>query len=356
LKEGLRKKLKKKSRNQHIEKGRSVKVLVVGCGSIGRRHIKNLAGLGVSDFVLCDPNEEALKRAATGLEAPELYGDFNKAIEASSDAAIICTPSNMHLDMSMALAERGVHLFIEKPLSHTMEGVKELAELVKEKAVVTMMGMCYRFHPMFLRLKKMLEEESLGTLFHINYYGGHYLPDWHPEADYREEYAARSELGGGVILTSIHGLDNIRWLFGEVHRFRSYVDMVGSLDLDVEDMALAIMRLESGHYVTWQTDFLQRAPQHRMVIVGEKGTIRCDFIDGTIETYLAENSKWHTEKIEYEINTMYVSEMRHFLECIESGVMSKIDIADGIKTLELALTIKQDGNLSRKAGELCIVE
>jgi predicted dehydrogenase len=333
-----------------------VKVLVAGCGSIGRRHIKNLSALGVRDFILCDPNREVLERAAAGLKAPELFEDFNSAMDAGPEAALICTPSNMHLDMSRVLAERGIHLFIEKPLSHTIEGVKEFAALAVDKGIVTMMGMCYRFHPMFLRLKELLDDETIGALFHINYYGGHYLPDWHPGADYRDEYAAKSELGGGVILTSIHGLDNIRWLFGEVHRFRSYVDTVGPLDLDVEDMALAIMRLESGHYVTWQTDFLQRAPQHRMVIVGEKGTIRCDFIEGVIETYHAEYSKWHTEKVEYEINTMYVSEMGHFIDCIENGKTPKIDIADGIKTLELALTIKQDGNLRRKAGELCLVE
>ncbi len=333
--------------------GRNVlgtKVLVVGCGSIGRRHIKNLAGIGVRHFIFCDLDIVALDSAAGDLEGarlekPELFLDFDEAVEAGAGAAIIATPSSLHLEMSRRLADKGVHLFIEKPLSNTIAGTKELLELVTDKGIVAMVGMCYRFHPVFLRLKSLLDSGSLGRLLHTNYYGGHYLPDWHPRADYRKEYAARSELGGGVILTSIHGLDNVRWLFGDVKKFRSYVDRIGSLDLDVEDMASAIMQLENGQYVTWQTDFLQRASQHRMVVVGETSTVRCDFIEGLIEIYLATESKWKNEEIDFEINSMYVSEMRHFLSCIESGALPNTGIADAIKTLELALNIKRDGSL-----------
>jgi len=259
----------------------------------------------------------------------------------------------MHLPMSLKLAGQGAHLFIEKPLSHTIEGTRELSALVKEKGVTAMMGMCYRFHPVLKHLERLLKNDTLGPLYHVNYYGGHYLPDWHPDADYRIEYAANEKLGGGVVLTSIHGLDTLRWLFGEAAELRCFVDKVSHLEMDVEDLAVAIFRMERNVYVNWQTDFLQRASQHRMVIVGEKGTIRCDFIEGFVEIYLAEYAKWYSERVPFDVNTMYLEEMRHFIECLEHGRATELDVDEGIKTLALALGLKESGARIENGGIQC---
>src|SRR3989304_248572 len=175
------------------------RVLVVGCGSIGRRHINNLKSLGGKNFILGDPGEESLKKAAEGIEKPILTTKFSQALAQMPQAAVICTPSSLHLEMAMELAKNGVHLLIEKPLSHTLEGVVELERLVDEKKIVAMMAMCYRFHPVFVHLKSLLASEVIGKVHHVNYYGGHYLPDWHPHADYRTEYAAKAKLVGGVV-------------------------------------------------------------------------------------------------------------------------------------------------------------
>ena len=320
----------------------NVRILVAGCGSIGRRHIRNLHDMGAENFILCDLDSERLKRASDGLEGAVCVDNLDDALCENPDVALICTPSSLHLDMALRLARRGVHLFIEKPLSHTIDGVDELIETVEKNMVTTMMGMCYRFHPVYRRLKEILIEKRLGTLYHINYHGGHYLPDWHPNEDYRKEYAARSELGGGVVLTSIHGLDNIRWLFGEVEEVKAFVDKVSSLEMDVEDLAVGIFRLKNGIYVSWQTDFLQRTNQHRMIIVGEMGTIRCDFLDGTIEIFLVDKG-WEREDITFDINTMYVKELEYFFECVRKGIDTGIDVKEGFRTLRLAMEVKEKG-------------
>lgn len=320
-----------------------LKVLVAGCGSIGRRHIQNLRTLGVRKFVLCDPSIEALEKAMEGLEGPELTKDFDQALLFKPDAAVICTPSNMHLDMGLRLADRGVHLLIEKPLSHSLERAAEFERLVCAKGIVAMVAMCYRFHPVLTHLKKLLDSGLIGRLYHVNYLSGQYLPDWHPYADYKLEYAARRDLGGGAVLTNIHSLDDLRWLFGEVEEVRGFTARVSGLELDVEDLACGAFRFESGLYAVWQTDYLQRTKQHRMHIVGEKGILRCDFVEGSIETYLADFGKWHTERIKFDINSMYVDEMRHFLECVEGGRKPIIDVTEGVKTLRLALSLKEQG-------------
>jgi predicted dehydrogenase len=330
-----------------------MKVLVVGCGSIGRRHIRNLKSIGIKNFILCDTSEESLKEASIGLENPVRTTKFKNALLQGPQAAVICTPSSLHLEMAYELASNGVHLLIEKPLSDTLEGIGELEKAIDERGIVAMMAMCYRFHPVFQQVKSLLASEVAGKVYHVNYFGGHYLPDWHPNADYRIEYAARKKLGGGVILTSIHGLDNIRWLFGEVEEAHAFVDKVSDLEMDVEDLATAIFRLRSGVYVNWQTDFLQRANQHRMVIAGSRGTIRADFLTGTVETYSTELGKWYSGRVGFEVNDMYVAEARHFLGCIEKKIPPEADVRDGHKTLRLALEVKGSRNILEERERIC---
>lgn len=329
------------------------KVLVVGCGSIGRRHIRNLSSLGIRDFVLCDTSEESLRKASEGLEKAVLTTKFADALLKGAKAAVICTPSSLHLEMALSLARGGVHLLIEKPLSHSLEGITELEREVAERGVVAMMAMCYRFHPVFQQVKGLIASEVIGKIYHVNYFGGHYLPDWHPEADYRVEYAARKKLGGGVVLTSIHGLDNIRWLFGEVEEAHAFVDRVSDLEMDVEDIATGIFRLRSGAYVNWQTDFLQRANQHRMVIAGSRGTIRADFLTGIVETYSTELGKWYSGRVAFQVNDMYVAEAAHFLDCMGKKVAPEADVKDGHRTLRLALEVLGSRNMLEERERIC---
>ncbi|MFQ5479862.1 MAG: Gfo/Idh/MocA family protein [Thermodesulfobacteriota bacterium] len=316
--------------------------LIAGCGSIGRRHIGNLQALGIRDFILLDRDDASLEAAAEGLcRRPIMAKTLSKALEAMPYAALICLPTSLHLPFAIRLARRGVHLFIEKPLSESMAGVAELSELAARKGITTMMGMCYRFHSVMSAIKERLGSGIIGTVYHVNYFGGFYLPYWHRGEDYRLGYAAREELGGGVLLTSIHGLDNLRWLFGEVAEVKAFMAKVSGLQMDVEDLALAVMRLCSGAYVSWQTDFLQQADQHRMVIVGEKGTMRFDILRGVEEINIGDKGTWQTRQIPFEVNSMYVREMESFLSALETGSPVAAGLTEGVKTLELAMRVRE---------------
>ncbi|MFQ5427630.1 MAG: Gfo/Idh/MocA family protein [Thermodesulfobacteriota bacterium] len=331
--------------------------LVAGCGSIGRRHLSNLEALGIRDFVLLERDEARLAEAAEGLQQrPILAVDLGRALEARPYAAIICLPTSLHLPCAMRLAREGVHLFIEKPLSHTMAGVAELAELVSVNGITAMMAMCYRFHPVIRAIKERLSSGIIGRVYHVNYFGGFYLPYWQRGVDYRKGYAAREELGGGVLLTSIHGLDNLRWLFGEAAEVKAFTSRVSSLEIDVEDLALAVMRLASGAYVSWQTDFLQQADQHRMVIVGEKGTMRFDIIRGVEEICIGDGGKWQSREIPFEVSSMYVQEMECFLSALATGAPVMAGLGEGVKTLELAMEVRESalGDSVKEEMKLCL--
>ncbi len=328
------------------------KFLIVGCGSIGKRHLRNLASLGARDFVLLDPDRARLKAAAEGLSRPVLATTMDEALRAGPTAALICSPTSLHMEQALRAAREGLHLFIEKPLSHDMRGTEALNELVKKKGLTAMMAMCYRFHPVLLAVKERLESGVIGRVYHVNYFGGHYLPYWHRKEDYRAGYAARAGLGGGVLLTSIHGLDTLRWLFGEVDEVKAFMDRVSTLDMDVEDLAMAVMRLSSGAYVSWQTDFLQRAGQHRLVVVGERGTLRFDIVKGEEELSGPSGKVWKRRSIPFEVNSMYVAELEHFLEAVESGTGAEPGLDEGIATLGLAMRVRESAGADTIKKEL----
>jgi len=320
---------------------RTERFLIAGCGSIGLRHLKNLRSLGVSNFILLDRDRARLRAAGEGLINPSFASNMDEALALRPYAAVISAPTSLHVELARKAASRGLHLFIEKPLSHNMDGVEGLAAMASKKELTVMMAMCYRFHPVLKRVKERLDSGLIGCAYHVNYFGGFYLPYWHRDEDYRTGYAARAELGGGVLLTSIHGLDTLRWLFGEVAEVKAFTAKVSPLEMDVEDLAMAVMRLASGSYVNWQTDFLQRADQHRMVIVGEKGTLRYDILRGVEEIYLAEDNEreWRTETIPFDINTMYVQELESFIAALNGEALPEPGLNDGIETLKLAMMV-----------------
>lgn len=323
------------------------KFLILGCGSIGGRHLKNLVSIGARRVILCDRSKERIVKAIESIKGSgvsiESTTDFDKAVELKPFGALICTPSSMHLPMSLRLAKEGVHLFIEKPLSHNLDGVGELIQEVDDSKVTAMMAMCYRFHPVFEKVREILERGVLGKIYHVNYFGGHYLPDWHPNEDYREEYAAQSGLGGGVVLTSIHGFDNMRFLFGDIERVTARIDRVSNLQMDVEDIAFGTFQTVKGTYISWEMDFLQRAGQHRLVLVGAFGTLRVDLLKGIFELYEASRGDWEVFEVPFEINTMYVRELEEFIRCIKDEEAPGADLREGYLTLKLALEVKEKG-------------
>src|SRR3989338_3505858 len=193
------------------------KIIVVGCGSIGSRHLKNLCSLGVKKLIAVDLDKERLKSLEKIIKDLKTYTNLDSALEKETyiNAGFVCTPTSLHIPVATKLAKAKINLFIEKPLSHNLKGVDNLQKIVKRNKLITMMGMNYRFHPGLKLIKQIIDEGKIGKIYSIVAFGGHYLPDWHPKSDYRKEYAAQKKLGGGVLLTSIHGLDYLRWLAGE---------------------------------------------------------------------------------------------------------------------------------------------
>ncbi len=330
-----------------------MKILIAGLGSVGRRHLRNLLALGETDLLL-------LRTHRATLPDEELRGlpvetELAAALKHKPQAVIVANPTALHLNIAIPAAEAGCHLFIEKPLSHSLEGVEELRAAARRGGGQVYIGFQYRFHPGLRLIKRLLTEGAVGRPVSARAHWGEYLPGWHPWEDYRQSYSARSDLGGGVILTLCHPLDYLRWLFGEVIALWAFAGRLGDLELDVEDTAEIGLRFMGGELAGLHLDYLQRPPAHRLEIIGVEGTICWDNSDGTVRLYRALSHTWEAfpPPSGFERNTMFLEQMRHFLGVARGEVEPACTLEDGVRALELALGALQsqrDGKLIRWLG------
>jgi predicted dehydrogenase len=171
---------------------------------------------------------------------------------------------------------------------------------------------------------------------------GEYLPGWHPWEDYRQGYSARSDLGGGVILTLSHPLDYLRWLLGDVSEVWAFSGTLGELGVEVEDSAEIGVRFSSGVIGSVHLDYLQQPPNHFLELIGTEGTIIWNFAHGGVRLYLSEENAWKSYPIQkgFERNDMLLDEMSHFFDLVNGNANSKCTLSDGVRALELALAAK----------------
>jgi predicted dehydrogenase len=330
-----------------------MKILIAGLGSIGRRHLHNLLDLGERDILLYRTRRSTLPEDELG--AFPVVTDLNAALDWHPEAAIIANPTALHLETAIPAARAGCHLLLEKPLSHTAEGLPALRQAVQQGGGQVLVGFQFRFHPGLRRTATWIAQGAVGRPLSFHAHWGEYLPDWHPWEDYRRGYSARSDLGGGVILTLSHPLDYLRWLLGEVDSLWAFAGKSGELDIDVEDTAEIGLRFQNGAIGSLHLNYNQRPPAHTLEIIGTRGTLSWDNRDGVAALYQAERKEWQRVAPEnlldlkrpFERNDLFLAEMRHFLALARGEVTPVCSLEDGIAALRLALAAQE----SARAGE-----
>jgi len=315
------------------------RVLVVGAGSIGRRHLQNLSSLGLTRLMACDPDPERI----AGIEQP-LAGsflDFSQALSTGKpDAVLICTPPVFHVDQALEALNAGAHVFIEKPLSDQLDKIDYLIEHSTQRGLVVQVGYNLRFNPGIRKLKELIDNGTIGKVLWSRLEVGQYLPDWRPWQDYRESYSARKDLGGGIILDASHEIDYAVWLFGKPVEVISMCGKVSGLDLDVEDCATVLLRFEGGAQVDIHLDCVQRSYTRCCKIVGEIGTLDWNYSSREIRIFRANPGAWTSVAYDFDSNDTYIDEIKDFLICIERGQKPAVDLQQARLVLEIALTAK----------------
>ena len=341
-------------------------MLFAGLGSAGRRHLRNYAALareagdeapavlyrtghGPAGTAALEPIPDAPPGAVTET-------DLAAALAHRPRAAVIASPTSLHVPTALACAEAGCGLLIEKPLSHTTDGLDALERAVETRGLVAVVGFMFRFHPTLRQVHAWLAGGAIGRTVLAEARWGEYLPGWHPAEDHRAGYSARCDLGGGPVHTLSHPLDYLRWLLGaagegDVAAVQAVTAQRAGLGIETEDVAAATLTFETGALATVALDFAARPPRHGLYIAGSEGSIRWDFHTGEAALYRAGKGEWTTAVLPagFERNDLFLAEMRHFLACLEGAETPVCTLRDGRRAVEVALAIH------RAAAERCEV-
>ncbi len=330
-----------------------MRILIVGLGAIGQRHARNLrkllgddvdlialrrrgGGVALSDEMR--PQDGVLPEESLGIR---VFSDLDEALAEKPDGAVIANPTSMHLETSAACLEAGCGLLIEKPLSHTWDGVPEFVAAAESSAVPVAIGYQLRFHPLIERVRAIVRDETLGPVLSASSTYGEYLPDWHPYEDYRVSYAGRRDLGGGVLLTQIHDIDYLGWVLGWPTDVYSIGGHFSSLEVDVDDTAASMWScIINGRTVPVQVqqDYVRRPAVRRLEMVMEQGGLHLDLLASHLLAWGPDGRCVVDEHLrDFDRNDLFIAEMRNFLECLGGRETPRVTAAEGAKSLAIAL-------------------
>lgn len=333
-----------------------LKILVVGLGAIGQRHVRNLrALLGNEADILAyrvrrlphvvTPSLETVPDSRVETEYNiRVFPRLEEALAERPAMAFICNPTSLHVPVALMCVRAGCDLFIEKPVSNGLAGLPELMGEVQRHGRIVMVGYQLRFHPCFRALEPLVGERCFGSLLSVRAVVGEYLPGWHPYEDYRALYAARAELGGGVILSQIHEFDYLYALFGVPRRLFAIGGHLSHLEIDVEDVASTLMEFNADGRILpvhLQQDYLQRPASRSCEVLGSRGRVLMDLPSVSLTRYdgdgVMESRSWDT----WNRNDAYQDELRHFLDCVQTRRRPLVDLVDGIASLRMALAARE---------------
>jgi len=318
-----------------------MKFLIAGFGSIGRRHFRNLKALGQNDILFLRSKRSTLPDDEIAPYPVET--DLRAALSHQPDAVIVSNPTSLHLDVAIPAAEMGGHLFLEKPISHSMEGIDQLQAAVIKGGGRVLVGFQFRYHPQLVQLKSLLDKKVIGQPVSVRVQWGEYLPGWHPWENYKAGYSARKDLGGGVVLTLSHPLDYLRWLLGEVSALWAFTTPVAALEIDVDAAAEIGLRFQNGVIGSLHLDYIQRPNTHSLEIVGSKGTIRWDYVEGLLRVYrdTGEPPESYPLPPGFERDHLFRDQMTHFLEVVRGDDQPRCSLQDGIMAQALTAAVHE---------------
>ncbi len=317
-----------------------MKVLIVGYGSIGKRHVNNLLKYTNSEITIWSKRNDLKSLKKKNIK---IFKSLDKCLSEKPDIAFITNETAYHVPISIKLAKAGLDLFIEKPLSNSMKSISTLNKIVKQKKLVIQMGYNLRFHKCINKICQLVKEKKIGRIISVQAENGSYLPDWHPYEDYRKGYAGKKKLGGGIILTQIHDVDYLYWIFGNPKSVFSITGKFSNLDISVEDYSASIIQFKNKITAELHLDFFQGPEYRRCKIKGTNGIIFWNSVNNEVKLYNNRKKRWETNlKLKnYERNQMYMDEIKHFLKCVKNRKKTISSLEDGIKTMNIALAMKK---------------
>lgn len=328
-------------------------VLIVGLGSIGKRHMRLIKKLIPHiRLIALRHDKNSLGENEPAIDAT--FFSLDAAIKEKPDLAIISNPAPFHVSTATQLANSGIHLLIEKPISHTLEGVANLISVCRDKNLKLMTGFNLRFLPCLRFFKSSLEKNIVGKVLSVRSEIGQNLEKWRSGLDYSSSVSARKELGGGALLELSHEIDYLLWIFGDIKWVMSVLSKQSDLEIDVEDSANILMGINSGNQdnkittASLNIDFIRHDDARNCFAIGEAGTLKCNLLSGSVHIMKKGEDNWKkifSEPVDQDYTYSY--QLRNLISSIENHNELEANGEDGLKALKVIDATRHSSKLKK---------
>lgn len=318
-----------------------MKLLVIGTGSIGERHLRCFQQIGRCSVIgFCETREEqrGLIAERYGIPLDLAFPSLDAALEGAAwDAAVVATPAPTHILIGTRLADLGLHLLMEKPLSLSLDGVDEFVRLVDERRLAVAVGYVHRAHPAVAAVKEAIASGRFGRPLQARFSSGQPFAVIRPA--YREIYFARPEMGGGAITDMITHLYHVGdWLCGPIERIVTDAARQALDGVEVEDTVHSLARHAGGAMGTYALNLYQQPHELEITVVCEGGTLRADYARKRWSWMDQPGGEWHHHPVDMpEADVMYRRQNAAFLDAIEGKGEPACSLEDAVRTLEVNL-------------------
>jgi predicted dehydrogenase len=315
-------------------------VLVIGCGSIGERHIFNLKSLGIENISIYDENQKRTKILAEKYHVNQ-SSDILSGLSSDPDFSIVSTPPISHLSIAKQCLKYNSHIFLEKPLSHELKGIKSFLTKADSQKIKVGVGYNFRFNPGLIFIKNFLKKKKPPIL--ISSMVGNHIKNWRPNSNYKHHYVLKK--GGGIILDASHEYDFIRWILDDkVTSVFCQSIKTPKLSKTTESLACIFLKFQKGTIANLVLDYVRPSYQRKMQIINENYEINWNFqpnssswkkYDSLAKTQVTYN---HQRKdFNQLINKLYKYEIQSFLNSIINNQKPIVDGWDAFETLKIGI-------------------
>lgn len=314
----------------------NLRILLIGLGSIGKRHFNNLSALGYKNITVVT-SKTNLQELATYI----IFSSAKTALENNQyDAAFICTPTAIHTkDLLLLLQHKIENIYVEKPLSNSLDNFDEIFRIATSYSPNIIVGYDLRFHPALQKVKELIDQNAIGKIISANAFVGQHLSQWRPYEDHRKGMSAKKETGGGVMLDLIHEVDYLYWLFGNAESVACNYINTGELEIETEEAAEMLLKFSNGTMATIHLDYWQPQIKRYCLFTGTKGTIYWDYSESRVTVTDMQKQQQDFCYSNVERNDRFIDIIKTFLQNPNDERLTSI--SEGLDSLKIILAAKQ---------------
>lgn len=312
------------------------RILVIGVGSIGERHLRCFKNTGRADVAICEPNDKLRADVAGRYDIARAYASLSDALKDEHDAAVICTPAPLHIPIAIDLAKAGIHLLIEKPLSTTFDRIDELKTIVREKQLTVAVAYVHRANPVLAQMRDALVSGRFGKPRHLVAQCGQHFPTYRPA--YREIYYTDRKQGGGAIQDAMTHILNLgEWLVGPIDRLIADASHQALEGVEVED-TVNILARQGDVMASYSLNQFQAPNEISVTVACTEGTVRYEPHHNRWQWMVTPGNEWQDEVSPgLERDTLFTNQAVAFLDALEGSRPPLCSLDEGEQTLRVNL-------------------